>query len=202
MKIKSKILLLVVFALALSLFAFAGCDKKADDNTQSDTGEELTLNYSAYSLDLYEQVTLSVTSDTEGTVEWTTSDASVATVADGVVTSLKNGTATITAAVGSESATCTITVQSTGAVPVMNGLPESGTVTLEIGGRYNVEPQINYKGNDVEAEFTYQTDDAQIATFENGVITAVAAGTVTVTVSAQFYDYSLEQSIEVTVLAA
>lgn len=43
-------------------------------------------------------------------VAWTTSDATVATVAEGVVTGLKEGTATITATANGKTATCEITV--------------------------------------------------------------------------------------------
>ena len=44
---------------------------------------------------------------------WTTSDASVATVSNGVVTAKKVGTATITARAGNKEATCAITVVAT-----------------------------------------------------------------------------------------
>lgn len=47
---------------------------------------------------------------TDKTVVWTSSDESVATVADGVVTAVAAGNATITAASGDASATCEVTV--------------------------------------------------------------------------------------------
>jgi putative cell wall-binding protein len=47
-------------------------------------------------------------------ITWTTSAAGVATVTDGVVTALSNGTATVTATVGDKTATCTVTVSSSG----------------------------------------------------------------------------------------
>ena len=47
---------------------------------------------------------------TNQTVTWSSSDQLVATVYNGTVTALKEGTATITATVGDKSATCTVTV--------------------------------------------------------------------------------------------
>ena len=53
--------------------------------------------------------------NTTDTITWTSSDADVATVADGVVTAVAAGTATITAKANDEAfATCTITVKSIG----------------------------------------------------------------------------------------
>ncbi|MDD7617844.1 MAG: Ig-like domain-containing protein [Candidatus Enterosoma sp.] len=53
--------------------------------------------------------------NTTDTITWTSSDADVATVADGVVTAVGAGTATITAKANDEAfATCTITVKSIG----------------------------------------------------------------------------------------
>ena len=58
---------------------------------------------------------------TDKTVTWITSDASVATVADGVVTAVAAGTATITATAGDYSATCVVTVESN----VVDGIDNS-----------------------------------------------------------------------------
>ena len=48
---------------------------------------------------------------TDKTVAWTSSNTGVATVADGVITALKVGSATITAKAGDKSATCAVTVE-------------------------------------------------------------------------------------------
>lgn len=77
----------------------------------------VTLDRATASLKAGETVTLTATvkpdDATDKTVTWTTSDATVATVSNGVVTAKKVGTAIITAKAGDKSATCTITVTPT-----------------------------------------------------------------------------------------
>ncbi len=71
----------------------------------------LTLSASTLSVVEDETGTLTATTDPVGlTVAWTSSDDTVATVANGVVTGVAAGSATITATVGSVTATCTVTV--------------------------------------------------------------------------------------------
>lgn len=48
--------------------------------------------------------------DTTDTLEWKSADTSIATVADGVITGVKEGTTTVTATAGSKSATVSVTV--------------------------------------------------------------------------------------------
>ena len=75
----------------------------------------ITLNKSTVTITEGETETLVATvtpSDAaDRKVTWTTSDASVATVSNGVVTAVKAGTATITATAGGYSATCVVTVE-------------------------------------------------------------------------------------------
>lgn len=61
---------------------------------------------------------------TDKTVTWETSDAAVATVADGVVTGLKYGTATITVKKGDFTATCEVTVETELPEPVVTTIAE------------------------------------------------------------------------------
>jgi uncharacterized protein YjdB len=77
--------------------------------------ESVTLDKTTATLKEGETVTLVATvlpaNATNNTgVIWTTSDATIATVADGVVTAVKAGTATISANAGGKSGTCAVTV--------------------------------------------------------------------------------------------
>lgn len=78
-------------------------------------------------------LTATVTPSGAATVTWKSSDSKVATVSNGKVTAVKEGTATITATAGGKSASCTVTVT---AAPVARLEADSAGVTctaLEYG---------------------------------------------------------------------
>lgn len=76
--------------------------------------ESITLDKNELSLTEGEEATLIATvkpdNATDPSVTWTSSEPGVATVVDGKVTAIEEGTATITATAGEKSATCTVTV--------------------------------------------------------------------------------------------
>lgn len=76
--------------------------------------ESVTLNKTEITLEAGATETLTATvlpeNATDKTVTWETSNAEVATVANGVVTAVAKGEATITAKAGEKSATCKVTV--------------------------------------------------------------------------------------------
>ena len=82
----------------------------------------VTLDKTELSLTEGESATLTATVEPENATDkaivWTSSDNAVATVENGVVTAVKAGTATITAACGSAKAECTVTVTAAPASPL------------------------------------------------------------------------------------
>ena len=73
----------------------------------------ITLSQSTATIVAGETKTLTATlapAEATGTIAWYTSNAAVATVADGVITAQAEGTATITAVCGGLAATCVVTV--------------------------------------------------------------------------------------------
>jgi len=98
--------LFLVLSMATSMCAFAS-------NT---TVTGISLDSDSETVIIGKDVTLEATLEPAGSeakITWTTSDKAVATVADGVVTAKKAGTATITAKAGDQTATCEVTVTDT-----------------------------------------------------------------------------------------
>ena len=135
------------------------------------------------------QLTATVKPDdaTNKNVTWTSSDETVATVTDGLVTALKEGTATITVTTedGSKTATCVVTV--TAATVPVTGVTLSQT---QASLYYNRTPNTLTltatvaPDNATNRAVTWTSSNSTVATVDqNGVVTAVAPGTATITVT-------------------
>lgn len=94
------------------------------------------LTVAPESVVLKEGETATLTVNKEGDVEWTSSDEQVATVANGVVTAVKAGTATVTATLDGETATCVVTVEPAeeDSIVEINGADAAGKV-YDLQGR-------------------------------------------------------------------
>ena len=130
---------------------------------------QISLTKDQLSLEIGEFYTLSIKSQGDRTVTWSSSDASVASVADGTVTGLKEGNCTVTATLNDGSLTCDVTVRDTAAL-------SSKSLTLNVGetGKLTVS---DLAGRTV----AWSSSDSQIATVNAGQVTAVKGGTCTVT---------------------
>ena len=142
------------------------------------------LDQSEVSLRAGETVTLTATvnpSDaTDKTVTWTTSDQTIATVSNGVVTAKKVGSATITAKAGSKTATCQITVVATEVTSVSLN---KTTASLKAGETVTLTATVN-PSDATDKTVTWTSSDQTVATVSNGVVTAKKVGTATITAKA------------------
>ena len=101
---KTKKILFLSFAAVALLFSSCKTEEPLSG---------VTLDQATLSVPAGETATLVATNQPKGaagTVAWSTSDATIATVKDGVVTGVKKGTANIVATVGTFTATCAVTV--------------------------------------------------------------------------------------------
>lgn len=135
---------------------------------------------------------------TNKTVTWNSSDATVATVVNGVVTPVGVGTATITATTtdGSYTATSTVTVSA----PVVNvtGVKlDQETLDLTAGEadallKATIEP-----ANATDTDVIWSSSDDTIATVVNGVVTPVGEGTAIITVTTKDGSFTASTTVNV-----
>ena len=147
--------------------------------------DKATLNLKQGSTD-----TLSVTytpGDTtdDKTVTWTSDNEEVATVSGGTVSALKEGTATITATVGSCTAQCVVTVEKETTEPVKKPLTaislDKATLNLKQGSTDTLS--VTYTPGDTtdDKTVTWTSDNEEVATVSGGTVSALKEGTATIT---------------------
>ncbi len=145
----------------------------------------LSLDVTSKSLEEGESFSLSATvtpvTATDKSVIWTSSNTAVATVdQSGKVTAVKAGSATIIAktADGGKSATCVVTVIARVASVSLN----KGEITLDEGESQTLVATVS-PDNATDKSVSWTSSDTAVATVDqNGKVTAVKAGSATITV--------------------
>ena len=168
------------------------------DVTYKVTGVSLSLN--TLTLDVGDSETLNATvqpdNATNQNVTWSSNNAEVATVENGVVTAIGEGETTITVTTkdGCKTATCIVTVT----VPVTGVKLNKETLELFTDGSETLTATVE-PGNATNKNVTWSSSDETIATVDNnGTVTAVGAGEATITVTTE--DGSKTATCQVTVL--
>lgn len=132
-------------------------------------------------------LTATITPDnaTNQNVTWESSDTKVVTVDNGLVTAVAEGTATITVttADGGKTATCEVTVTPPAKTPVTSVTLDKTRLTLDVGGSDTLTATVK-PDNATNKAVTWSTSNKNVATVNNGVVTAVGAGTATITAAA------------------
>lgn len=130
------------------------------------------------------------------TYTWTSSNTSVATVANGKITAVDEGTTTITVTAPERNltASCTITVNSI--VPASITLNEQ-SLSLIVGNTSQLSATVS--PNDAkDKSVSWSSSDANIATVsQDGLITAIAPGTATITAKTNTGGLTATCSVEV-----
>lgn len=119
-------------------------------------------------------------------IVWTTSNSEVATVnAQGVVTAVKVGTATITATSEGKSGSANVAV---GAVPIHSITVVIADPSMQVGGTRQASAVAkDAHGNELTGRpIVWSTDNAEVATVSpQGLVTGVKAGTATITATSE-----------------
>ena len=120
------------------------------------------------------------------TISWTTSAPGVATVdANGLVTAVAPGSATVTATSEGKSGTSAITVNP---APVASVAVTPGSATVSVGGTQQLTATpLDANGNPLSGRAVSWTTSAQgVATVDaNGLVTGVATGSATITATSE-----------------
>ena len=171
---KSVMIALSLVCVLSCIFALAACnDDPAANNNDTVAVTSISLSKSDLSLEIGGEYTLTATitpdDATDKSITWTSDNTAVATVANGKVTALAAGTATITAKAGEKSASCSVTVS-------------APAVTDGLAGKTFVFADVVSNGMDAETK-------AEYVRMNKGIVFAFGTdGTVNETIAAQTED--------------
>ena len=166
--------LFTLFFVTLLAFVFVACKEYAISVNANDLVIELTEGESKNVAVQY----------TEGeTLSWVSSADAIATVADGKITALKEGEATITVTiVGHEEAKATISVK---VLPIkVSEVKVTGDKVVFVGNKLQLSAEVT-PANAKDKSVTWSSSDTSLATVDaNGLVTALKEGNVEITAAA------------------
>lgn len=171
--------LAVIFLALLTISSCGGGD--SDSEPAPITVSSVQIRPSSATLNVDETITLTAyvypETASDKSVSWYSSNSRVATVTNGKVTAISEGTATITAYAGAVKAECIITVTPSTATSI--ALSQT-SVELTIGESTTITATVS-PANASDKTITWSSSDTEVATVSDGTITAVATGTATIT---------------------
>jgi len=188
MKPKHLTFLLSLGFAVLSPAILTSCGGESSKETPHVNVSSVSISKASAELSVGQTLQLSATvspsNATSKTVAWSSSNAGIASVSNtGLVTALKEGTATITASAGGKSATCQVTVTKA-AVEVSSVSVDVSSVTLTPGETLTVKVTVN-PSDATDQDIAFTSSDESVATVsKDGTVTAVGVGTATITVTA------------------
>ena len=206
MKLKKLLLLVMIAALSVSVFA---C-RNSDDSSSSQKPQEVLITLSENELNMRVGENKTVTANVTGssaTVEWVTSAPEVATVEGGVISAVSKGSAVITATVEEKSATVTVNVANTASLTLESDKLSVNAETWTdkdntVYGKTTVSitPILTVNGTVTDGTFTYECADENVAEVDdNGVVTGKKIGTTAIEVSCVYDGETLKTTATVTV---
>lgn len=168
----------------------------------------VTLNESSLSFDLNGTKSGSLTATVDAdvgadyTLEWSSSNTSVATISGNsnivTINAVGVGTSTITASAGGEEATCIINVTDSSPIAVNGVSLNKPTLTLTVGSSETLIPTIS-PTNATNKNVTWSSSNTSAASVDNnGKVSAIDVGSTTITVTTQDGGYTAHCTVTVT----
>lgn len=205
---KKMLRIAAALAALLAMTNFIGC--KNDDDDDGDVAvTDVKITSTVTEVTVGKTITLTAevlpADATNKTVTWTSSDNTVATVKDGVVTGVKAGEATITASAGGKNATVKVTVKAaatsggeTTTIAVTEVKITSTVKEVTAGEIITLTAEVS-PADATDKTVTWTSSNESVATVDStGKVTGVAAGTATITAKAG----EKTAAVDVTVKAA
>lgn len=203
MKIKKiSVFILIVLSIIL-VFLFVSCEKKNDSTINSSQDEQTqkteNLSLSVVSADMTfgDELNIICFYGGSNSVEWVSSDKSVAVVDDeGTVNAVGVGSCDITAKAGSASASCKVTVSMGDYLPELKVLHIlDDELNLRVGDEF--EPEIKVLFNKVfyDCEVGFSVSDNNVVEYSNGKLLAKTEGDAVVTFTGSWLDFSSDKLI-------
>ncbi len=183
-------LLVTVISLLFAL-GLCACDSKPNASNTT-----VTLDSAKIELTEGETHTLTANvSNKDVALSWRSSDETVATVAGGTVTAVKEGKAIITVTTSDgAAATCEVTVKAP--VAVTGITLNSEAITLTEGESHTLTASLSPE-NATNKSVTWASSSEQFATVADGVVTAVKEGKATITATTVDGEFTAECEITV-----
>ena len=191
--LKNKIIALLLIILSVCVFGVACGETETPPVT-------VTLDKQTVQMEVDgNPVTITATTSDGSVVTWESSNVSVATVENGVVTALSAGSAIITAKSGESSSSCYVTVTDNRPYSLQAtvlGVPVS-TLNLREGESQTINAFLVRGNSTYNANFQFVSSNPEIASVQNGLVTAIAKGDTEINYSAQFNGQTYNGSVKV-----
>ena len=193
-------LLCVMLCASIAVFMTACKEKRTGDITVSLSAESIQL-------DVFE--TLQLQAEVQGSDKapvWTSRDSAVATVENGIVTAVGEGTTDIIATVGDASCACRVSVVNSYTAPVI--VVNTPNIGLGLNEQYDLSVKLRWKGAEVTEPVEYQwilADDGKpdVAsaeqTAEGVTVKALAYGKTAFIVSTTYRGQLVAQRVDIKV---
>lgn len=197
--IRKVLTILLSVVLLVCVLGMIACDK--DETSIKYT---VSIDKKEISLNLFDEYTLKATGEYEGDLVWSTSDASIVTIDNGLIKGVGVGSAVVKVTVGEgESAVsdqCNVTVSVTGDLSLLVNYEK---ITLDKGQSITLTAGIFVNSNDVGANYTFTTDSSILETenVSNGrfYIKAIDYGEATVNVKTTYLGVEYEKNISISI---
>lgn len=206
---KTKLIAIIVAAVLLVGGATTAIVLVTNSNQQQPQEPTLpALRLNPNSVELYTGNTASSAieglSEGERVVSWFSNNEQVATVdGNGVITAVGTGSTTVRATTDIDRiALVRVDVKDNSMLLIPLVTLNAQSITLNVGNEYVATATLTYDGQPVQGELRWTTTDVNVATVQDGIVTAVGEGSATIVCTATYDNQSATASLGVSVTPA